>query len=556
MTVSEYIAQYLRDIGVTDVFGIPGGVVLDLMYAFDATNGITPHLCYHEQCAGFAACGYAQSKGELGVAYATKGPGFTNLLTAIADAYYDSTPVLFITAHSATSLPLGCRLVADQDMDTCSMVKNITKYAKRIDNVEDVVSCLDEACHIAIEGRRGPVFLDLATSIFKKEAFVHLLPCHKKEYADVKGWVSEICSEIKEAKRPILLLGDGINQSNTNNAINAFAKKAGIPVLSSRYCHNILGNPELYYGYIGSHGIRYANFILSKADLVVSLGNRLNFPSKSVSYSKIVSQAKFLRFDIDEGELNKHAQMQSGVKVDIESLLPALAISTEDCGRHVDWISACNTLRQELWDVDVNDAVVQLGKILKTIPKNSVIVNDVGNNEFWMSRACIYAKVANRALYSKSFGALGNALGKAIGAYYATKRPVAVFVGDQGFQMNIQELQHISLYKLPIAIVILNNNSSGMIKDREAMSGYSYSLHTTVDSGYGTPNFDLVAKAYGVEYKKATEHSLLANTIVPTIIELAIPEDQTLTPSLPKGRDMQDMEPRLDDKLYNKLNDL
>ena len=130
MRVSEYIAEFLGYNGVTDVFGIPGGVILDLMYAFDAQEGITPHLSYHEQCAGFAACGYAQLKNTVGVAYATKGPGFTNLLTAIADAYYDSIPVLFITAHTAASLPDGCRLVADQDMDTCAMVRNITKYAK------------------------------------------------------------------------------------------------------------------------------------------------------------------------------------------------------------------------------------------------------------------------------------------------------------------------------------------------------------------------------------------------------------------------------------------
>lgn len=556
MKVSEYIAQYLQKQGITDAFGIPGGVILELMYALDATEGITPHLSFHEQCAGFAACGYAQAGGKLGVAYATKGPGFTNLLTAMADAYYDSIPVLFITAHSAATLPEGCRLVADQDMDTCGMVRNITKYAKRIDDIEEISISLEKACQIAKDGRKGPVFLDIAASLFKKEMIFSASVHHQIEHIDTEKYVSLICSEIKSAKRPVILLGDGINQSATNDAINHFIEKAGVPVLSSRYCHNIVRNQEYYYGYVGSHGIRYANFILSKADLVVSLGNRLYFPSHSLSYSKIIEHAKFLRFDIDDGELNKHPQMLAGKQVDMASLVPALAMTDTDCGNHKEWLEVCKTLKFQLKDEDVNETVLLLSKLLKTLPKDCIIVNDVGNNEFWMSKACVYAQVKNRTLYSKSFGALGNALGKAIGAYYATRKPVVAFVGDQGFQMNVQELQFIAQHRLPIAIVILNNESSGMIKDREATAGYAYSLHTTRESGYGTPDFSALAKAYGISWFRADSEFSLGGIIEPMMIELLIPDNQTLTPSLPRGRDMQDLEPRLDNLKYNKLNAL
>lgn len=556
MKVSEYIAQYLQKQGVTDAFGIPGGVILELMYALDATEGITPHLSFHEQCAGFAACGYAQAGGKLGVAYATKGPGFTNLLTAMADAYYDSIPVLFITAHSAATLPEGCRLVADQDMDTCGMVRNITKYAKRIDDIEEISISLEKACQIAKDGRKGPVFLDIAASLFKKEMITSTSVHHQVEHIDTEKYISLICSEIKSAKRPVILLGDGINQSATNDAINHFIEKAGVPVLSSRYCHNIVRNQEYYYGYVGSHGIRYANFILSKADLVVSLGNRLYFPSHSLSYSKIIEHAKFLRFDIDDGELNKHPQMLAGKQVDMASLVPALAMTDTDCGNHKEWLEVCKTLKFQLKDEDVNETVLLLSKLLKTLPKDCIIVNDVGNNEFWMSKACVYAQVKNRTLYSKSFGALGNALGKAIGAYYATRKPVVAFVGDQGFQMNVQELQFIAQHRLPIAIVILNNESSGMIKDREATAGYAYSLHTTRESGYGTPDFSALAKAYGISWFRADSEFSLGGIIEPMMIELLIPDNQTLTPSLPRGRDMQDLEPRLDNLKYNKLNAL
>lgn len=556
MKVSEYIAQYLQKQGVTDAFGIPGGVILELMYALDATEGITPHLSFHEQCAGFAACGYAQAGGKLGVAYATKGPGFTNLLTAMADAYYDSIPVLFITAHSAATLPEGCRLVADQDMDTCGMVRNITKYAKRIDDIEEISISLEKACQIAKDGRKGPVFLDIAASLFKKEMISSASVHHQVEHIDTEKYVSLICSEIKSAKRPVILLGDGINQSATNDAINRFIEKAGVPVLSSRYCHNIVRNQEYYYGYVGSHGIRYANFILSKADLVVSLGNRLYFPSHSLSYSKIIEHAKFLRFDIDDGELNKHPQMLAGKQVDMASLVPALAMTDTDCGNHKEWLEVCKTLKFQLKDEDVNDTVLLLSKLLKTLPKDCIIVNDVGNNEFWMSKACVYAGIANRTLYSKSFGALGNALGKAIGAYFAMKKPVVAFVGDQGVQMNIQELQYISQHHLPIAIVLLNNSSSGMIKDREAIAGYGYSLHTTEESGYGTPKFSIVAEAYRMVYLRIDEYHSFPIIDKPLFLELSISENQTLTPSLPRGRDIQDLEPRINKELYNQLNKL
>lgn len=556
MKVSEYIAEYLQSLGVTDVFGIPGGVILDLMYALDSTDGIVPHLNYHEQCAGFAACGFAQVEGRLGVAYATKGPGFTNLLTAVADAYYDSIPVLFLTAHGSTSLSDECRTTADQEMDTCAMVEKITKYSKRVDELQEVAEVLRVACKIAVDGRKGPVFLDYSSSLFKTE-----IPKSKcKNVADDAGvenhelgWLSRMFCN---AKRPVVLIGDGINQSNSCEAMNILAEKMGVPVISSRYSHNVIKNDSSYFGYIGSHGIRYANFILSKADLVVSLGNRLNFPSQSLSYKRIAEHSEFLRFDIDGGELKKHPQMAKGVRIDMKSLIPSLISQDLDFGNHQKWMLLCNEIKNELKNEDINEIVISLGKLLRTVSRKSVIVADVGNNEFWVSRACVYAKIQNRTLYSKSFGALGNALAKAIGAYYATKQPVVVIVGDQGLQFNIQELQYISQHCLPIAIILLNNHSSGMIKDREKVSGYDYCLHTTIDSGYGFPNFSEIARAYAMPFQKVTKKSSLANIVSPLFLDLSFETDYVLTPFLPKGREIQDMEPRINTDLYNYLNEM
>ena len=556
MTVSEYIACYLNSQGVNDVFGIPGGVILDLMYAFDAHNAIDTHLCYHEQCAGFAACGYAQVKDTVGVAYATKGPGFTNLITAIADAYYDSIPVVFITAHTAKSLPEGCRVVTDQDMDTCGMVRDITKYAKRVDYLEEIPTVLKYACEMAKEGRKGPVFLDFASNLLKQEIRLDMPSDEFNGIYNVDSYVNMLCNNLREAKRPVILIGDGINQTFLQPYFCSFSQAARIPVISSRYSHNIEQNVDMYYGYVGSHGIRYANFILSKADVIVTLGNRLNFPSSSESYGGIAKNATFIRFDVDGVELYKHPYMNAGYKVDLRDLLPALSNNPYYCGNHDEWKATCDTIRRELWDTDVNDVVLAIGDILQKMDGVYTIVSDVGNNEFWVSRACVHSKNTNRVLHSKSFGALGNAIGKAIGAYYATHSPVVVFVGDQGFQMNIQELQYIAQHNLPITIVLLNNHSSGMIKDREKAAGYSYCLHTTLDSGYGVPDFSKIAKAYGIEYHSYKSNMRLNKYPHPQLIEVNIPDSVELTPSLPRGRDCQDMEPRIDNTLYNRLNQL
>lgn len=550
MKVSDYIASFLSSHGVTDAFGIPGGVILDFLYALDAADGITPHLSYHEQTAGFAACGYAQASGRLGVAYATRGPGFTNLLSSMADAYYDSIPVLFVTGHTTAELPSESRVIEDQEMDTCAIVRNITKYAKRLDSLDDVQNSLEDAYRIAMDGRKGPVFLDIKTSLFKQEIYcVDCKTVSNKANKVEASILIEVVESIKSAKRPVLLIGDGINQCHLWKELNQFVYKCGIPVISSRYSHNVINNSSRYYGYVGSHGIRYANFILSKADLVITLGNRLCFPSSSASFSPVVDNSKIIRFDVDKGELLKHSDIANRYLVNLNDLLPAIAEMDANYGQHNDWLHVCDQLRTELWTEDCCEVVNQIASILSGVAEDTTLISDVGNNEFWVSRAAVLAQCNNHTLYSKSFGTLGNALGKAIGAYYANGKPVVAFIGDQGLQLNIQELQYISQHNLPILIVLLDNSSSGMIKDREIATQHDYYLHTTMDSGYGSPNFEQIASAYKLKCVDFTD-----KLPYPSIVHIRIDDGVALTPSLPKGKPLQDMNPELDRERYNKLN--
>lgn len=553
MTGAQYIVDSLIKKQVTDAFGIPGGVILPLLYALDERREeIMPHLSYHEQCAGFAANGLAQASGKLGVAYATRGPGFTNLITAIADAYYDSLPVLFITAHSAPCPPEGMRVMADQEMDTCSMVRNVTKKAFRLDDLDTFAIDFEELCNIALSGRKGPVFLDVSTKILNKEVNTDTQE-NEKVSPSYNFDINFIIKAIREAKRPVILAGDGINLANAKELFHSFVQRSQIPVISSRFSHDLLGDSDLYYGYVGSHGMRCANFILSKTDLILSLGSRLHFPPKSETFGKILNHAKIIRCEIDEGEFNREIPNSINVQADVTSLLNEIRVS--DLGDHSDWKRICDILKKELIGTDVNSAIEAISDVLKIIPANYTITNDIGNNEFWVSRACVLNNIGNRTYYSKSFGALGCGLGKAIGVYYATKQPVVCFVGDQGIQMNIQELQFISQHKLPIFIVLINNASSGMIKDREA-DHYDYFLHTTNKSGFSSPNYKRISEAYGIGYLLKFDNIPTIEIKEPIMLEIRVDEDVCLTPSIPIGQKCQDMYPTLERPIYNYLNNL
>lgn len=542
MTVAEYIIEYLIDIGVTDLFGIPGGVILDFLYAAEARKPIiVPHLTYHEQTAGFAACGYAKSSNKLGVAYATKGPGFTNLLTPMADAYYDSIPVLFITSHSAAQPPQGFRTMIDQEMNTCDIVKSYTKYATRIDTLDEVIPQVNKACITATIGRKGPVFIDVNTKLWKENLSVESFDTTTLSEQS-NSCIEDTLNQIRASKRPVILIGDGIHQVNVQNDFRNLSEKMHLPIISSRFSHDIIGDKPNYYGYVGSHGIRCANFILSKADLIVAIGNRLNFPVHSSSYEHITQKAKIIRYEIDKTELLRNIPNSQSYLTDIQNLIKELSINDYDFGNHTEWINICDYLYEELKNEDCPNIVLSVASFLQNIPENAIIVTDIGNNEFWVSRACVLNKQKNKTIYSKSFCALGNGLGKAIGAYYATRKPIVCFIGDQGLQMNIQEIQTIVQNDLPITIILLNNQASGMIRDREIHRYNGICVHTTKDSGYSIPDFKTIVKGYGLDSSR--------------FIEISIDEKLELSPQLPKGNPIQKMTPLLEEKKYNKLNEI
>lgn len=564
MKTSDYIVEYLVKQGVTDVFGLPGGVILDFLYALDRrAPEIVPHLTYHEQGAVFAACGYAQTYGRLGVAYATRGPGVTNMVTGIADAYYDSIPLLVITSHAKAETERRMRTNMDQEMDPLPMVSEITKYAARVDRVEDACRELKKACHIALSGRKGPVLLDFYTKIFQTEVVTNdftadVIPMSPQ---NVEEAIMAIHSALKSARRPVLLLGDGIRQSGCVEQVRRLAEQMRIPVLSSRAAQDIIPESPWYFGFIGSHGRRYSNFILSKTDMILSIGNRMSFPIDSLSYRPVMERVKTIRIDIDETEFLRKIPNSTNYKCDLELLLPQMLDEEWAYEGSEAWYSVCRQLRDALLGYDKTEPVQLISQILRKISSGAVITSDVGNHEFWLSHAYAYSGIRNRILYSKSFGTLGCSLGKAIGAYYAAHQPVVCFVGDQGFQLNIQELQFVSTHRLPIQIILINNRSSGMIRSREKQRYHGHYLHTTADSGYSTPDFRTIARAYGLEYclidhTQLDGRHIIGEFPVPGLVEVQVDEAFDLYPTLPMGDPVQNLYPAVPEELICSLNKL
>lgn len=551
MKVAEYLVEALQKKNVTDVFGIPGGVVIDFLYALD-NSSITPHLSYHEQAAALEACGYAQVNYSLAVAYATRGPGFTNLITGIAEAYAESLPVLFITGHSGRVVGHDQRFEKEQEMNTVQMVKHITKYAASIDSLEEVVKKIDEAIKIALSNRKGPVFLDFSASLWNKEIIINHA---RNTVIEPNNTIDTtfIARLLEKSKRPLLLLGDGIKQAGIDEELVKELGEAVLPVLTSRGAQDLKDFFGNYYGYVGSHGIRYANTIFAKADLVLALGNRLAFPLESESFKKGLQNKAIIRFEIDESELKREplncTSIQCDVKQAVSILLPVL--KAFDC---TDWLQACDSIKHELQGVDLNPSVMFLKRMFDK-SDYSYIVPDVGNNEFWASQAYESSMCNSRVLYSKSFGVLGCAICKAIGVHYQSGESVLVVTGDQGMQLNIQELQVISKEKLPIQIVIINNSASGMIKDREEKKGYY--IHTTLDSGYSNPDFESIAKAYGIDYSKVSGLGDVkeSDTSSPMIIEYLADADR-LEPGILLGDAMDDMYPKIEESLLLKIRNM
>lgn len=571
MKLSDYIVTFFIEKKITNVFGYPGGMVTHLMDSFNKyKDTIIAHVNYHEQGAAFCACGYAQISNKPGVAYATSGPGATNLITGIANAYFDSIPCIFITGQVNTYEAKGdtsARQKGFQETDIVTIVKPITKYAVKIHNENNIKYELEKAFFISCNGRPGPVLIDIPMNIQRADINPDNLKSYKVKshgqtscyYDSVKNTILEM---LKNSKRPVILAGNGVNTANIRNKFRDFVDLIGIPVVTSMIGRDVLPNDALNnFGFIGAYGHRCANFIISNSDLIISFGSRIDCRQTGSNLKVFAENAKIIRLDIDKGELtNKIKDDEISFLVDLKKIISIF--NTEEFNiknNYLRWINACNKIQEELKGIGGLQYENQIIKEFSDkVPDKFIITTDVGQNQVWVAQSFVMKK-NQRMIFSGGHGAMGYSLPAAIGAYYGSKKNVICFNGDGGLQMNIQELQFIAREEIPIKIVLLNNNSLGMIRHFQEMYFDSNFVQTKKGWGYTTPDFQKVVLAYGLRYESINsieEVSKCSNMLEdnkPCFIEINLSDTTYLYPKLAMGRPIHDQDPLLERSLFNRL---
>lgn len=564
MKVSDYIVEFLIKEGISDVFGYPGGMVTHLMNSFEKyKDAIGVHANYHEQAAAFAANGYAQISGKVGVAYSTSGPGATNMITGICNAYFDSIPTVFLTGQVNTyeakgDLPI--RQKGFQETEIIPIVQSVTKYCAYVGKEEDIRYELEKAFYVAQTGRKGPVLLDIPMNIQRMDIEPEELRSFQPEELKTDEIdVSVIVDALAKSKRPVLLVGSGTKAKRTRKLVNQLVRKWKIPVVSSMVAVDVVpSDVGMNFGFIGAYGNRTANFIVAKSDLVIALGSRLDVRQVGGKRENFAPDAQLIRVDIDAGELSHRVNdREKHICADAEIVLQKLLAEDMDVGNlHSDWIHVCGQLREELDGLDDRTPNITVKKIGNVIPVDFTVTTDVGQNQVWVAQS-LGTKAGQNVLFSGGLGSMGYSLPAAIGAYYGNRKPVVAFNGDGGLQMNIQELQFIAREKLPIAIVVLNNHALGMIRHFQEMYFEGNYTQTINGNGYLSPNFEKIAQAYGIKYgvidaSKEMKPEIF-NINEPILMEVDFSENTYVFPKLEFGKPNQDQEPLLNRDMFERL---
>ncbi len=557
MKATDYIIEFLIEKGVTDIFGYPGGVICHLIdSAAKYSDKIHTHINYHEQASSFAACGYAQESTNIGVAFSTSGPGATNLVTGIANAYFDSIPTIFFTGQVDTyglkgDLPIRQR--GFQETDIVSMVKCVTKYAVRVDDPKEIRLELEKAFYIAKEGNPGPVLIDLPADVQRAEIeinsikkFSHMTDKRNIKVKDFSQKIREVCKLLQKSKRPCLIIGNGVKQAGEIRLLRNFIDQVGIPTVFSMPAFDTIPYDSPYnFGFIGANGPRYGNFILGKSDLIISIGSRLDLKQVGNDRGAFAPNARLVRVDIDAGAFSNPIHDDDiHIRVDLRDFLMTLSDLTAGKYKCTDkWLKICKKIKELLLGYDDEEYTVLLRKFGQSLPDNCSIVTDVGQSQVWLAQQlCI--KEGQTVHMSAGLGAMGFSLPAAIGVYYAKRRPVYCFNGDGGIQMNLQELQFLARENIPVHVVIINNHALGMIRGFQEVNFNKNYSQTIEGKGYSVPYFSKIADAFGLPYKRVIcsedIEASLGETEAPSVIEINIPFETVLNPNFGRTGKIED----------------
>jgi acetolactate synthase-1/2/3 large subunit len=564
MKTSDYIAKYLENQGVTHVFELVGGMITFLLDSLQQQTSIKIVSMHHEQGAAFAAEGYARMTGRPGVAMATSGPGATNLLTAIGSCYFDSVPTVFITGqvnrHEQKG-NLAVRQLGFQETDIVSMVSPITKGAWLVNSPDEMPHILENAFILANSGRPGPVLIDVPMDVQRAEISdlsrltARVSNSNHEIPKDIHSYWNALYSDLKEAKRPLILAGGGVQSARAINEFRTLVQQLQIPVVNSLMAVDAMSaDDSLRVGLLGSYGNRWTNIAISESDFLLVLGSRLDVRQTGADTKDFKGARTIYHVDCEAGEMNNRVTGCCSFECELKPFLQYVVNQMpQPCIRR-DWINHLNQLKahwpdtNELPDLDGINPNHFMHRLSAYSGEASAYIADVGQHQMWAAQS-IDLGPNQRFLTSGGMGAMGFALPTGIGACFATGKPVVVIAGDGGFQLNIQELQTIVRNQLPVKMIVINNHCHGMV--RQFQDSYFHGRVQSTVWGYSAPSFSEVARAYGipslvVESPAEVEESLASlwsNSIGPFLLEVLIPQDANAYPKMAFGKPICEMEP-------------
>lgn len=535
-TGGSLLFNILQQHGVTDVFGYPGGAIMPIYDAlYDA--GINHFLCRHEQGAAFSAVGYARASGKVGVCMATSGPGATNLITGLADAMADSIPVVAITGQVATAA-MGSD--AFQEVDIFGLSLACTKHSFQVTDINDLASVLHQAFAIALEGRQGPVLVDIPKDI-------QLAKVTNTDGIDAKlvnkvklppANVGKAIALLNHAKKPVLYVGGGVGMANAVDELRDFAQVTGLPSVSTlKGLGAISPEDPNYLGMLGMHGTKASNLAVQECDLLIAVGARFDdrVTGKLVEFAP---HAKIIHFDIDTAEINKRRFADATILGDLKVNLPALSIPLSI----KEWQEKCAQMNSDFgWRYDHPNQSIFAPAVLKEVsekmPDRTVVTTDVGQHQMWAAQHMLFDDPSD-FLTSGGMGTMGFGLPAAIGAQISRPNDMVITVsGDGSIMMNVQELATIKRFQLPVKIVLIDNSKLGMVRQWQDLFFNGRLSETDLSDN---PDFVMLAKAFDIKAREITQKSEVSEAIEdmlthdgPYLLQVKIDAQDNVWPLVP-----------------------
>ncbi|MEE9910679.1 MAG: thiamine pyrophosphate-binding protein [Deltaproteobacteria bacterium] len=576
MKLSDFVIDFLAEKGIRHAFVVTGGASVHLIDSV-AKNPIMAYICpQHEQAGAMMADGYARVTGNMALAISTSGPGATNMLTGICGAYYDSIPVLCLTGQVSTfrlKKDMGIRQLGSQETDVVDIFRPVVKYAVRIEDASQIQFELEKACHIATSGRPGPVLIDLPDNLQRADIAIGELSTYsaapKQEWPDrdLDHRIDQCIELIKNSQRPVLILGWGIRLSKAESEICALIDKLRVPVLPTWAMRDFLPHDHpLLAGSFGTHGSRYGNFTVQNADLVISIGSRLDTRMTGSPLTSFAREAKKVIVDIDRNELDRFAKLDVTVDLLIHvdagifarsfngKIAEPLEINIQRWQDKIsDWkekYPICSSANYREKEVNPYVFIKHLSNALN---EGDVIFSDTGCSIAWLMQS-FEAKQGQRLFHDFNNTAMGYALPASIGASIAlSKKQIICITGDGSLQMNIQELATVIYHQLPIKIFLFNNRGYSMIRQtQEQWLDCRYEA-TSSETGLAFPDFLKIAKAYHFKTMNVRKNNSAPAKIRealrypgPVFCNIEINPNHRVVPQVIFGRAIEDPEPFLE----------